>query len=137
MGGTTGLFPSPRTETGNLQNSREAKNDEAKRRECLAFYKRWCLDRMLTWDLPAPLDVGLHYAAGEGPLLTMDEGVTLLLPWYTLRGGQFDLQEVIRRIRFEATPLHLKPWVSSLPDTGKKLIGEISYQRHIWALPML
>ncbi len=123
-----GGFPRS-NETGSGAIFKRRNRQEPGKLACLAFYKRWCLDRMLTWDLPAPLDVGLHYGASDGPLLTGDEGVTLHLPWYLLRGGKFDLQEVVRRICFEATPEHLRPWVSNQQCGDKKSPGEISNQR--------
>jgi len=124
-----GGLPKPAQETGSGATSGRRKGHGPGRDACFAFYRRWCLDRMLTWELPAPLDVRLHFSAGDGPLLTIDEGVTLLLPWYMLRGGQFDLQEVVRRIRFEVTPAHLRAWVSNQPGSGGESTGEISYQR--------
>ncbi len=50
------------------------------------------------------------------------------MPWYLVRGGQFNLHEVARRIRFESAPGHLRDWVwksSGRDEPG----GEISYQR--------
>src|SRR5262249_54693844 len=61
---------------------------------CLAFCRRWGLDRMLTWELPAARDARLHYLADEESGLSSAEGVTLVVPWYLLRGGQFDLRQV-------------------------------------------
>lgn len=99
---------------------------------CLAFYRRWCLDRMLTWELPAPLDARLHHGASESPEMTPDEGVTVRLPWYLLRGGQLDLQAVIHRIRFESAPEHLSEWVHKRSERQGDQAGEISYQRLYW-----
>lgn len=96
---------------------------------CFAFYQRWCLDRMLTWDLPAPLDTQLHYGACGGREMTDDEGVTLAVPWHLLKGDTFDLQEVIRRIRFEAAPRHLRQWICRGPGRKDDQAGSTSYQR--------
>ena len=59
-------------------------------------------------------------------------GVRLLLPWYLLRGAQFDLQRVVQRIRFESAPKHLRAWMFKESAHPGDQTGEISYQRLYW-----
>jgi hypothetical protein len=100
-------------------------------RECRAFYRRWCLERMLTWELPVPLAARLHPAGNPGSGLTGEEGVNLLLPWYLVRGEQLDVHQVLQRIRFESAPEHLRGWVCK-PRGRTGPAGEVTYQRLYW-----
>src|SRR5205823_82629 len=54
----------------------------------LRFYQRWGLDRLLTWELPLPMNVvrcEIAELAGQAPSMA---GVALLIPWPLLRGEQ-------------------------------------------------
>jgi len=55
------------------------------------FYRRWGLDRMLTWDLPSPLNVQLEPTPDQGQLSPTGDGIFLFVPWHLFRGGQLDL----------------------------------------------
>jgi hypothetical protein len=90
-----------------------------------AFYRRWGLSRMLTWEFPVPSDLVLDNPSRATPAV---DGVHLFLPWYQLRGDQLDLRQVAQRIRAESVPRHLRDWVCKSPrqsDQG----GDITYRR--------
>lgn len=126
-----GGFPRLTPPTANATMCRVTPKRDACTWALIGFYHRWCLDRMLTWDLPAPRDARLHFKASETPDLSPDEGITLQVPWYLLRGGRFDLQEVMKRIRFESAPEHLREWVCKESEHDHQA-GGISYQRLHW-----
>ncbi len=95
------------------------------------FYRRWGLDRMLTWDLPSPLNVQLEPTPDQGQLPPTGDGILLFVPWHMFRGGQLDLQEVARRIRFERSPGHLRDWLLKEPGRSDER-GDTTYQRLFW-----
>jgi hypothetical protein len=102
------------------------------RRDFSAFYDRWSLLLMLTWDWPVPL----------GPLLTGlltadllpfgDAGLVLFVPWYLLRGEKLNLQAVAQNVRQVDTPEHLRPWVQRQSDHGGDRLGDFRYERTAW-----
>jgi hypothetical protein len=58
--------------------------------------------------------------------------VTLFLPWYLLRGGQLDLHQLARRLKFESAPEHLRGWVAKEAPRGDDPKGDQTYQRLYW-----
>src|SRR5262249_30969956 len=93
------------------------------------FYRRWCLDRMLTWELPFPLDLvhcQVSELAGAVPLV---EGVALLVPWSLLRGEQVDFQAALGRMRNRLAPDHLSDWLRGAGSAEEGPAGQITYQR--------
>jgi hypothetical protein len=101
-------------------------------RAWLAFYRRWGLDRMLTWELPLPMAPCMNNAGVQdfGPV--GDAGVVLFLPWHLLRGGQFDLNRVVQRLKFEDAPEHLAEWVLKKAAGAEDEKGDLTYQRLFW-----
>jgi hypothetical protein len=96
------------------------------------FYRRWGLDRMLTWELPLPMTPSLENIELEGVWQVANAGVLLFVPWYLLRGGQFDLQQVARRIKFESAPEHLREWIAKRAPRGEDKKGDLTYQYLFW-----
>jgi hypothetical protein len=96
------------------------------------FCRHWGLARLLTWELPAPR--GACFLGGESKEwpVSSAEGITFSVPWYLLRGGQFDLQAIAQRIRLESTPAHLREWVCK-PADRDDATGETTYQ-HLYGL---
>jgi hypothetical protein len=127
-----GGFPRRPEDAGLEAGTKPKVRRDACTKACIAFYRRWCLDRMLSWELPAPLDARLSATENVTSETTPDEGVAIFLPWYLVRGGQFDLQQVVERIRFESAPQHLRAWVSKASERAVDASGEISYQRLYW-----
>lgn len=95
----------------------------------LAFYRRWCLESLATWDIPIPLRSELHAASDPRHSYGAGDGLVFFLPWFMARGDQLDLQKVIQRVRFESAPEHLRPWLKAEPKQRKHGTGEIAYER--------
>jgi hypothetical protein len=95
-----------------------------------SFLRRWGLERLLTWELPLPLDPEWPKADANQPPRAREEGLTLFVPWYLLRGRQLDLQRIAERLRFEQAPEHLQDWLVKAEDDDQT--GEVTYQRLFW-----
>ncbi|HEY7427211.1 MAG TPA: hypothetical protein VH682_23455 [Gemmataceae bacterium] len=52
-----------------------------------AFYCRWNLETMQTWDWPAPMEPDFVGGLRKGIKLLSEAGMTLFIPWYMLRGS--------------------------------------------------
>lgn len=102
------------------------------REECEAFYIRWGLQTLVTWDWPDAMDpdmgVGLRRNLNE-----LDEGgLTLFVPWYMARGS-LNLADVVRHSRIGAAPRHLSEWVHR---GGAGAGGELGETRYATALTL-
>jgi hypothetical protein len=101
------------------------------REELEAFYCRWGLERMRTWDWPVPMEAdfvgGLHKGIKHLP----EAGMTLFVPWFMLRGERISLKDVARLARLGAAPEHLSDWVNSRYPKGDDL-GETRYAKLLW-----
>jgi hypothetical protein len=95
------------------------------------FYRRWGLETFLTWDLPLPMRPALHgsglpHTAGlpeEGTGLPhtaglSEAGVHVFVPWYVLRDGRFQLNELARHLQRLSNPEHLAGWLET--ETAKR-----------------
>src|SRR5262245_31370727 len=92
------------------------------------FYRRWGLDRLLTWELPLPLNIvrcEVSHLAGQAPPF---DGAALLIPWPMLRGDQVDFQASLAELRRTRGPEHLRDWLTSEQE-GESANGQITYQR--------
>jgi hypothetical protein len=96
------------------------------------FCERWNLERLLTWDLPIPRNPEVDLALKTRMPRTDEDGITLFVPWYALRGGRFNLQNVAKRITSISAPNHLQEWLSINPQSKDSDAGEVTYQRMFW-----
>lgn len=96
------------------------------------FLRRWCLDTLLTWDLPAPVHTRFGSAEPDEIKYLAEAGVVLFLPWYLLRERQLNLQQIAQRIRFEAAPEHLRGWLLRGPQGDEEVLGDLGFQRLLW-----
>ncbi|MGE3806783.1 MAG: hypothetical protein AB7K24_19110 [Gemmataceae bacterium] len=97
--------------------------------KCLAFYRRWGLEQLLTWDLPVPLRTRFELASEESA--SSQEAALLRIPWYLLRGG-LDLRPMVRRLRHTSAPVHLRNWIIKEPTRDDDMSGDLAYQRLFW-----
>lgn len=93
----------------------------------IAFYRRWGLQTFLTWDLPVPLrpsvyGITLHDMAGSS-----EAGVNLFVPWYVLRDGRFQLQELAHHLQTLQNPAHLAGWLETT-TAGKGEHGDARFR---------
>jgi hypothetical protein len=102
------------------------------REECYAFYRRWGLDRMLTWDWPIPMEPDLDVVMREELHRLTDAGVVLFIPWYLLRGERLNLQGVVQRARAACREGHLRDWLHKAPGRRGDELGDIRYERLQW-----
>jgi len=98
---------------------------------CLSFYKRWSLERLLTWDVPVPMEASLSVLMAGELELPAEEGAVLFFPWYLLRGSRLDLRQLGRRLRLES-PAHLRGWVLQGTGGPRAAAGDRGYQLLIW-----
>ena len=95
-------------------------------------YREWGLERLLTWDLPLPLDPQVvRQHTGRVPP-DRRTGVTVFLPWYVLKGTQLDVSELVRRTRIEEAPARLAGWFHPPVKKRTRLVGEISLRHKFW-----
>jgi hypothetical protein len=99
---------------------------------CFAFYLRWSLLQLVTWDWPVPIEPDLigHTFRDKGELTKA--GMLLFIPWYAMRSDQFNLQAIVRRARLELAPEHLAPWLRKEEQDQGKELGDRVYQRLLW-----
>jgi hypothetical protein len=97
----------------------------------LAFYRRWCLDRLHTWEWPQPMGPDVVGGMVDARSLATETGVAFFIPWYILRDGKLDVQELVRASQQTRPPNHLREWVQK---TGSKKMerGDIRYERQAW-----
>jgi hypothetical protein len=100
--------------------------------EFFAFYCRWGLEGLLTWELPLPVNPQVGISPGYWTLRAEEAGISIFVPWYALRGGIYDLQHAAKRIVSLSAPSHLQDWLL-LKGKGKDAeAGEKALQRTFW-----
>jgi len=82
------------------------------------FYRRWCLDRLITWDLPWPMGPELAGIHSHDPSDLGDAGVTLFVPWSLLRDKNLILSDLVEQWKIARNLSHLRGWLE--PKTGGK-----------------
>jgi hypothetical protein len=99
----------------------------------IRFYARWGLDRMVTWDWPAPMEPDLVGGMLQDRDLLPDAGLVLVVPWYLLRGEKLDLRGVAQQARTACEATHLWDWLRKQPaSSGDEELGDIRYERMGW-----
>jgi hypothetical protein len=93
----------------------------------LAFYRRWNLIQMLTWEWPEPMPPDIAGIFKDRELLE-EGGLRVFMPWYTLRGEKLNLQELVRHRRAAESPPHLREWLQK-NHSKKDGRGDVHYQR--------
>lgn len=75
-----------------------------------AFYARWQLQRMATWDLPEPCGANLtgHQLPSNSPVSCF----TIQLPTSLRLPAHFPLRNLLEDIQRQQTPEHLRPWLA-------------------------
>jgi hypothetical protein len=99
------------------------------REACCSFYRRWGLDRLLTWDWPVPMEPDLAVGMLRDMPRLSDAGIVVFVPWYLLRGEKLNLQEVAQHARTASEARHLWGWLQKPASQGSEAIGNIRFQR--------
>jgi hypothetical protein len=89
------------------------------------FYRRWCLERFLTWDLPQPLWPELSGSTTLDTFTLSEAGVHVFLPWHLLRDHKFTLQDLQAHLKRTRNPTHLDDWLTK----GSNKPGLVAYRR--------
>jgi hypothetical protein len=90
-----------------------------------AFYLRWNLQTMTTWELPVPIQYDLGDGLQSEPDL-QQAGLVMFLPWYLLAGEPFDVREALRYHSLVLTPGHLQQ-KNLKGNVRRRELGDISY----------
>jgi hypothetical protein len=81
----------------------------------LAFwYNRWCLERLVTWHLPLPIQPGFPLPSLYDPDHTIDAGMTVFVPWYLLRDRGLTMSEIAEHRQFPEQRHHLGDWLGRI-----------------------
>jgi hypothetical protein len=123
-----GRFPSlPRWMVGDVTSGIRLAGEL--REACYEFYRRWDLERMLTWDWPVPMEPDFLGGWPQDVEVRHGAGMFLFVPWHMLRGEKLNLQDVAKLRRTLSVPEHLSDWVNK---RRKGDLGEIRYRSLGW-----
>ena len=75
------------------------------------FYRRWCLDSFITWDLPLPMRPSLFDAFSYDTFTTQGSGVHVFMPWYLSRNQTLTLKTLADAHKLSLPPTHRKGWL--------------------------
>ncbi|MCA9071132.1 MAG: hypothetical protein KDA84_19525 [Planctomycetaceae bacterium] len=84
----------------------------------LTFYRRWGLERLVTWEVPIPLqseflDYSLYHIETVRPA-----GVVIFVPYYVLRERSLTIYDVARHKMLLERPTHLEDWLEGEKNWG-------------------
>jgi len=102
------------------------------------FCKKWCLNRLVTWDLPEPTGpTGCRLVAGIIPDLAQ-QGVGVFIPYGFVNPTEIDLSQLVRNLRDCTAPEHLRDWVDGglqkRKGAGSKRFAQFFAFKHYWEL---
>jgi hypothetical protein len=86
-------------------------DEEIANTEFHMFYRRWCLDSFITWDLPLPMLPSLFDAFSYDTFTTQGSGVHIFIPWYLLRNQTLTLRTLADAHKLSLPPTHLRDWL--------------------------
>jgi len=102
------------------------------REEFSSFYRHWGIDRLLTWEIPLPLD-GFDVFIDEAERSkSSTSGVNIFLPWHLLRSSPASLSSILFRSKVEHSPDHLYSWLFKEENRGGRGNSDISWQQKFW-----
>ncbi len=93
-------------------------------KDCQDFLQRWCLQSLLTWDIPVPMETSMGTTAS---LLTRDTeaGVHVFVPWYALKAKEKKLDTLLRVPLAKQMTANLSSWLRK----GSAEKGAVRYSR--------
>jgi len=74
------------------------------------FCRRWCLERLVTWDLPLPRSLVWDVTADAVGEDLHAQGIMLFVPYSFIPHGIVDLSDMSARVQRAKTPEHLQGW---------------------------
>ncbi|MFT3879706.1 MAG: hypothetical protein QM703_08600 [Gemmatales bacterium] len=126
-----GRFPTL-SALASVDESKENKRNALLQSKILAFYRKWGLDNLITWDWPNPMEPDFNVRLFEDAQSMEQSGITLFIPWYLLRGERLDLATFIQSSRMYHCEEHLKNWLESQSAGKKENMGDIRYRNIAW-----
>ena len=102
------------------------------------FCKKWCLNRLVTWELPEPTGPsGCRLVAGIIPDLAQ-QGVGVFIPYGFVNPTEIDLSQLVRDLRAGTAPEHLRDWVDrglqERRGAGSKRFAQFFAFKHYWEI---
>jgi hypothetical protein len=85
------------------------------------FYRRWGLERLITWDLPCPLEPELSGVVTHDWATLGGAGVSLFVPWYRARDKKIRLDQLVERLAIDRNPGHLRGWLEPKSEAKSPL----------------
>jgi len=115
-----------------------SEDESAFRNDYRDFCKRWCLNRLVTWDLPEPTGPsGCRLVAGIIPDLAQ-QGVGVFIPYGFVNPTEIDLSQLVRDLRTGTAPEHLRDWVDEglqeRRGAGSKRFAQFFAFKHYWEI---
>jgi hypothetical protein len=78
-----------------------------------AFYERWQIRRLVTWDLPEPFEVNLSGCPTPGGCQPENSKFGFDLTPILRLPARYPLQQILADIQHQETPEHLRPWLDA------------------------
>jgi hypothetical protein len=128
----SGEFPSMVRRADRRKTTATAPRVSRLESEFFAFYCRWGLEGLLTWELPLPVNPQVGMSPVYWTLRAEEAGISIFVPWYALRGGIYDLQHAAKRIVSLSAPSHLQDWLLLKGKATVADAGEKALQRTFW-----
>lgn len=76
------------------------------------FCRRWCLDHLVTWDLPQPVNPVWDMPFDRVSEQLSDQGILMFIPFSLIPHNKVDLSAMYKGLQGRRTPTHLKGWVA-------------------------
>lgn len=100
------------------------------------FCRRWCLDRLVTWDLPQPRNPSWSLSKEELCEDASAQGVVIFLPHSFIRHGAIDLADVFAAVQDKCAPQNLRNWLkkdsASRLGQGEERYASLFLFQHYW-----
>jgi hypothetical protein len=74
------------------------------------FYRRWCLERFETLDLPRPMRPELGGHTTYDTFAMSEAGLCLFIPWHFIRDQYLTLNGLTRHLKLASDLTHLQDW---------------------------
>jgi hypothetical protein len=117
---------------------RMSRKESAFRNDYRDFCKKWCLNRLVTWELPEPTGPsGCRLVAGIIPDLAQ-QGVGVFIPYGFVNPTKIDLSQLVKNLRGCTAPEHLRDWVDeglqARKGAGSKRFAQFFVFKHYWEI---
>jgi len=117
---------------------RTSRKESAFRNDYRDFCKKWCLNRLMTWELPEPTGPsGCRLVAGIIPDLAQ-QGVGVFIPYGFVNPTEIDLSQLVRDLRTGTAPEHLRDWVDGglqeRTGAGFRRFAQFFAFKHYWEI---